>query len=161
MTLTKRHRGALIVAVIVALVIGSEVALELYYRGEALVVVENLGAEPVEGLTLINGTERVEFGKISAGGQAKIYLAGKGENTLRLEFRQRGNALTNYQLPGFAASQMYREGYKLRVRLRSNEVERFQEESEPATPLGRVAHSFWKRFTNYLESEYKGLNGPP
>ena len=160
MSLTKRKRGALIAAVVFALLIGSEVALELYYRGEALVVVENLGVEPVEGLTVINGTERVEFGKISAGGQAKIYLGGTGENTLRFEFRQRGNALTNYQLPGFDASQMYREGYKLRVRLRPNEVERFQEDSEPATPLGRAVHSLWKRFTDYLDSEYKGVNGP-
>ena len=84
MTLSKKKRGVILLFAVLALVIGSEVALELYYRGEALVQVENLGSEPVEGLTLINGAERVSFGKVQPGAKAKIYLAGHGTNTLRL-----------------------------------------------------------------------------
>ena len=155
MTLSNKQRGVFLLFAVLALVIGSEVALELYYRGEALVQVENLGSEPVEGLTLINGTERVAFGKVQPGAKAKVYLAGHGTNTLRLEFRQRGNGLTNYELPGFDAGEMYRDGFKLRVRLRSNEVERFQEESEPATPLGRFTQARWKEMTERLDSEFK------
>ena len=155
MTLSKKQRGVFILLAVMALVIGSEIALELYYRGEALVQVENLGSEPVEGLTLINGAERVAFGKVQPGAKAKIYLGGNGTNILRLEFRQRGNALTNYELPGFDAGEMYRDGFKLCVRLRSNEVERFQEESEPATPLGRFAQALWKGITERLDSEFK------
>ena len=63
--------------------------------------------------------------------------------------------MTNYELPGFDAGEMYRDGFKLRVRLRSNEVERFQEESEPATPLGRFTQARWKEMTERLDSEFK------
>ncbi len=161
MTLSKRQRGAIVVVAVLVPVIGSEVALELYYKGEALVQVENLGAEPVENLTVIHGPERIVVKKVDAGATAKIYLGGRGQKTLRIEFRQRGNGMTSYDLPGFDAAEMYHDGSKLRLLLRSNEVERFQEDSEPATPLGRFIHGIWKRFLEQLESEYQGVTPPP
>ena len=161
MTFLKRHRGILIVVALLALVVGSEIALELYYRGEAIVEVENLGAEPIENLVVLHGAEHVVVRKIEPGAISRLYLNGRGKKALRLEFRQRGNGLTSYDLPEFDASDLYQEGSKLRLRFRSNEIERYQEDAEPATPLGRFAVSLWKQLKDRLESDYKPIGGPP
>jgi len=161
MTFLKRHRGLIIVGTLLTLAIGSEVALELYYQGVVVVQVENLGSEPIENLVLIHGSERVIVRKIDPGAVSRLFLSGNRHETLRLEFRQRGNGMTSYDLPGFDASDLYREGAKLRLQFRPNEIERFQEEAEPVTPLGRFASSLWKRLKDRLETEYRPIGGPP
>ena len=56
-------------------------------------------------------------------------------------------------MPGFDPEQLQREGYKLVLKVRPGEIERSQEEGEPATPFGRAAGDAWSRFLKWLGVE--------
>jgi hypothetical protein len=147
--MTRRTRSTLIVLTVVAVLAGAEVALNLLKGPEACVQIENPGAEPVNDLVVVCGQSRVKVPTIEPGGTARVFLAGRQVNTLQLNFRQRGNAIGSFQLPGFNPAQMHSGSFKLVLRLRPNEVERFQDDAEPTTSLGKFLRDLWN---NTLES---------
>lgn len=151
--MTRRKRGTLIAVGVVAVLAGAEVALDLARSPEAGVTVENLGDEPVDGLVVSFGDSRSEVARVRPGGAVTVRLGGRGEHPLRLTFRQRGNPLGSFELPGFDPAQMNRQGFKLVLRLRPNEVERFQDDAEPATPAARLARDAWAWFQSWLGIE--------
>jgi hypothetical protein len=147
--MTRRTKGKLIVIAILVALVGTEVGLNLWRGSEAMVQVENVGADPIDDLVVTCGDNRVVVGRVSPGESAKVWLRGHGPRMLQLTFSQRGNALGSFQLPGFDPADMNREGFKLVLRIRPNQVEKFQDDAEPATPLGRFVHKVW---TDTLES---------
>jgi len=151
--MTRRKRGTLIALGVVAFLVVAEVALDLARSPEAGVTVENAGDEPVDDLVVSFGDRRAEVGRLRPGGSATVRLGGRGEHPLRLTFRQRGNPIGSFELPGFNPAQMNGQGFKLVLRLRSNEVERFQDNAEPATPAARLARDAWARFLEWLGVE--------
>jgi hypothetical protein len=151
--MTRRTRWTLIVLVIMALLVAAEVMLNLARGPQAMVQIENNGAEPIEDLVLVLGASRAEVLRVAPGAKAKVYLAGQGPRTLRLSFRQRGNALSGFDYPGFDPVQLSRDGFKLVLRVRPNEVERYQDDAEPATPMGWIVRDLWIRFLDALGIE--------
>ena len=119
-----------------------EVVLNWVRGPEALLQIENLGPEPVGSLVVSLGNTRVPVAAIEPGGTARVPLHGRGPETLRLSFRQAGNAMTGYLHPGFDPVQMRRDGFKLVLGVRPNEVERFLDDAEPATPIGKALQDF-------------------
>lgn len=136
--MTRRTVHKLILLSIVVLLVGAELALNLWRGSQACVQVENLGEQPMENVVLTCGSSRTTVPRIDAGRVVKLYLSGDATNTLSMNFRQKGNAMTGFQMPGFNPAQLNREDFKLILRVRTNEVERFQDDREPSTPLGRV-----------------------
>jgi hypothetical protein len=149
--MTRRTRGILIVLAILALLVGSEVVLNLIRGSQGLVQVKNLGNEPIENLVVGFGDRRFEVARIPAGSSSKVYITGSGTQTLRLTFRQRGNALSNFHLPDFNPEQMSREGFKLVLLFRPNEIERFQDDAEPYTVLGWFIYNTWGRIIKWVD----------
>ena len=91
------------------------------------------GAVPIR-----EGEYGARVAAIEPGGSARIALHGHGPETLRLSFRQADNAMTGFQVQGFDPAQMRRDGFKLVLRIRPNEVERAQDDAEPTTPIGKA-----------------------
>lgn len=151
--MTKSKRNILIVAAALLGLVGLEVGYNLLKSPEACVEIENLGPEPIEDLVVACGENRVEGLSIGSGATAKVYVSGRGPGMLSLRFHQKGNALSSFDLPGFDPAQMSREGFRLMLRLRPNEVERYQDVAEPTTMLGRWKRDFLIRF-----HESTGLN---
>jgi hypothetical protein len=150
--MTRRARGVWIGVAVVAALVGAELVLEAVKRPEACVEVENLGAEPIEGLVVTCGPDRAVAPKVAPGDKVRLLVAAKGPHTLQLGFRQRGNALTAYQVPGFDPGQMAADGSKLVLQLRPSEVIRFQDDADPTTPLGRVVRDLWNSIWESLAS---------
>jgi hypothetical protein len=146
--MTRRTRIILIVVAIATILIGFEVGFTLWRGSQACIQVENLGEEPMENVVLTCGSSRASVPRIEGGRAAQLYLGGDSTNTLSMSFRQRGNAMTGFQMPGFNPAQLNREDFKLMLRVRTNEVERFQEDGEPSTPLGRMARDVQKWFVD-------------
>lgn len=143
-------RGLLILFGVLAFLAVTEVVLHLVKAPSACVQVENVGVDPIEDLVVSAGDSRTVVGRIEPGATAKAYLSGRGEQTLLLTFHQRGNALGSFQHPGFDPDEMMRDGFKLVLRIRPGEVERYQDMAEPTTPLGRLAQNAWQNFLKAL-----------
>ena len=148
--MTRSKRGGLIVLGVVAGLVAAEVGLNLWKGPEACVQVDNLGAEPIEGLVVSSGSSRAEVPRVAPNGSVRVYLGGTGPRTLSLGFRQRGNSLTNYQLPGFDPALMSQDGTRLILQIQTNAIVRFQDEAEPSTPFGLYARDLWRRFWESL-----------
>ena len=144
--MTRRKRGVWIGAAIVATLLGTEVALQSLKGYTACVQIDNQGADPIEALVVTSGSSRATAGKVAAGGSVRLFLSGRGgPQVLRLAFRQRGNALTGFEMPGFDPALMTAEGSRLVLQVRPNEVVRFQDEGEPTTPVAYYAQGLWRR----------------
>jgi hypothetical protein len=152
MVMSRRKRGVLAALAVFVALAATEVTFRLLRSPEASVRVENLGAEPIEDLVLTCGDGPVAVGPVASGGSAVARVSGRGPGVLRLSFRQRGNAMRGYELPGFDPAQMRRDGFQLVLRIRPNEVERYQDDAVPATPLGRLARNVWQSI-DPLETE--------
>lgn len=151
--MSRRRRVGLVVLTTFALLAAAEVGLNLLKGPEACVEIENGGPEPIEDLVLVLGDKRTTPERIGPGERTRIFLSGEGDRTLQVFFKQRGNALSTYQSPGFDPSMMYREGNRLVLKIQTNQVDRYQDEAVPATPFGRWIAATWKRFWKSLEDE--------
>lgn len=136
---------------IVALLIAAEVGLNLLRGPAGCVEVVNEGSDPIEGLVLTCGTERQDVARVPSGTSAHIYLGGDGSKPLVLKFRQRGNVLGTYEVPGFNAGYLRRDGFKLVLKIRPGEVERYQDDEEPSTPVASLVHKAWKGIETSLD----------
>lgn len=139
----RRTRGAVVVLSVLLGLAGIEVGLNGLRGPQALLLIENLGPEPVGSLVVSLGDRRFPVAEIVPGGTARVSLSGRGPETLRLSFRQAGNAMTGFQHSGFDPAQMRRDGFKLVLRIRPNEVERAQEDAEPTSPIGKAVSDCW------------------
>lgn len=150
--MTRKTRGVLIALGVLAGLIAVEVGLRITKGPEACVQVENLGPEPIEGLVVSSGADRAESPPIGPGNRVRLFLGGRGPQTLQLSFRQRGNGMTGYQMPGFDPALMTKDGSMLVIQIKPGTVIRFQDEAEPSTPVGRSLTDFWRRFWAALEA---------
>jgi hypothetical protein len=151
--MTGRKRWWVIGLASLGVLVVAEVAFNLARGPEACVEVQNAGAEPIEGLTLTLGSSQASVARVEPGGTARLYLRGRRAQTLVMKFLQRGNALGAFEQPGFNPSQMSRDGFKQVLRVRINEVERYQDDSDPSTPVGRLIQAFWKAIEDPSEAD--------
>lgn len=143
-----------VIGAAVVLALGTaEVVLNRLRGPEACVEVWNEGAEPIENLTLTCGGGRVDGPRIAPGDSARLYIGSPEARTLVLRFRQKGNALGTFELPGFSATLLRRDGFKQVLRIRSNEVERYLDDADPATPAGRLLQRFWRYVDDALDPD--------
>lgn len=134
----------MVVVVVAAALAVAELALDLSRPPQAVVRVENLGGGPINDLVVACGAVRVRVPRVEAGGSAEVAVAGRGPDTLLLTYDQPGSPLGNFSLPGFDPAQMSRDGVKQVLRIRRSEVERYQDEADPTTALGRYLRRRWR-----------------
>ena len=135
---------------IVAVLVTAEVALNHWQGSAGCVEVVNEGQEPIEDLILTCGAHREGVSKIPAGAAARIYLGSHGSESLVVKFRQRGNVIGTYEVPGFNADDLRRDGFKLVLKVRPGEVERYQDDDEPTSPVALLVNRAWKGISNSL-----------
>jgi hypothetical protein len=150
--MTRKQRGVAIGLVIVGTLGGAELALQSWKGSRACVEIQNQGAEPIESLAFTLRAARTAVGRVESGATVKVWLSGEGPQTLQVDFRQKGNGLTGWQLPGFDPKGMARDGSRLIIQVRPNEIIRYQDEAEPSTPFGRYARRSWDSFWKSLET---------
>ena len=142
--------GTIIVGVVLLLV-GAEVGLRRLSAPSGSVVVGNQGEYPIEGLVVTSGGSRASVARIAPGEVARIWLDGRGKHPLRLTFRQRGNAVTSFEVPEFDPAMLHNDGNRLVLNVRPNELERYQEEDDPSM-LRRGAESLWDWIQRWFDS---------
>ncbi|MFO0907477.1 MAG: hypothetical protein U0794_03810 [Isosphaeraceae bacterium] len=151
--MTARGRNYTILAVVVCLLVALEIGLNLMRGAEGVVEIVNAGTTPIEKLVVSwKGSEWV-LGRVEPGSSTRLIISGRGVGTLALSFNQKGNPLGAFELPGFAPETQARESLKQILRIRTNEVERYQDDSESASVGGWFARGFWDQVSGELGAE--------
>ncbi|MFO0950035.1 MAG: hypothetical protein U0835_02575 [Isosphaeraceae bacterium] len=133
-------RTLTVVVAVVLVLAGLELGLNLVGGAAGCVEVVNEGREPIESIVATTSAGREEVGRVPPGESVRFYLGSKGDEPLLLTFHQRGNAMGTYSLPGYNASYLRRDSMKLVLKIRPGEVERYQDDEPPRTPLGGIVH---------------------
>jgi hypothetical protein len=154
--MTRRKRGVLILLGFLSLLAAAEVGLTWWRGPQGCVEVHNEGAEPILGLTLTYGGAQVVVPKVEPKGTARAYFGGRRAGTLSMRFNQKGNGLGAFELPGFNPAQLSHEGFKQMLLVRTNAIEKYQDDAEPESGSGLLLQSFWK----YVEDSFSEVTAP-
>jgi hypothetical protein len=132
-----RRTGIVLISVIV-LILGIEVAVRLSRTSRSGVEIANLGEVALENLVVSFGGSQVGVGNLAPGGSTHVWLSGKDKGSLSLSFTQAGNPMSGFLIPEFDPRSMHRDGLKMVIHIKPNEVMKFMDDEQTSTPLGRL-----------------------
>ncbi|QEH38499.1 hypothetical protein OJF2_71020 [Aquisphaera giovannonii] len=133
-----RRSRIILVAVVLALAVGGEVAVRYARGARGNVQVVNAGAEPLEGLVVAFGGGKVAVGRLPAGDSARIRLEGDSPGPIELEFAQRGNPLNSLRVEDYDPRESNGKGVRTVIEIRPGEVSKYMEDDDTLTPAGRI-----------------------
>jgi hypothetical protein len=132
------RRARIVLISVIVRILGIEVAVRLSHYARSSVEIVNLGDTIVENLVVSFGGSQVGVGKVAAGDRTHVWLSGSQNGTLSLSFTQKGNPMSGFLVPDFDPRSMRRDGLRLVLHIKPNEVMKFMEDEETSTPLGRL-----------------------
>jgi hypothetical protein len=86
----------------------------------------------MEDLVVSYAGSQVRVGRLPMGQSTHVWLSAGPKGLLRLDFKQKGNALAGFQVADFDPTQNRRDGFKLVVLVKSNEIQRFLDDDPMA-----------------------------
>jgi hypothetical protein len=122
--------------------VGVEVAFRFSGGSKTCVQIINNGGSTIENLVVSYGGSDVVVGNLPSGESAHAWLSGNRKGTLSLSFKQAGNPMSGFQFSEFDPRSMRRDGLKLVLQIKINEVEKYMEDDESSTPMGRLGDRF-------------------
>lgn len=132
-----RRAKILLVSVIIFL-LGIEVAVRLSRNSRTSVEIANLGEAAIENLVISFGGSQVGVGHVGPGESTHVWLSGTDKGSLSLSFAQAGNPMSGFLVPEFDPRSMHRDGLRLVLHIKPNEVVKFMDDEVSSTPLGRL-----------------------
>jgi hypothetical protein len=115
---------------IVALAAGLEWASRYWGSQTTSAQIVNEGTEPMHEVFASYADTRISLGTLAAGDKSKVWFSAAGRRALKLEFTQKGNPLTGFNVPDFDPMEHRRDGSRLVLVVKNNQVERFVEEDD-------------------------------
>jgi hypothetical protein len=146
-----RRRWIIALTVLIALLVAAEVAVRRWERPKACVQIVNEGDGVIEDLVVFYADTRLPAGRIPKGHSVHVWLTTGPIGPLRLEYRQKGNAIQGFQIADFDPAQLVEDSYKQVLIIGTNQINRSVDEDETRKkdPWGRV---IW----DWLQSQIKG-----
>ncbi len=132
------RRARIILISVIVLSLGIEGAVWLSHNSRSSVEITNSGGTMIEDLVVSFGGSKVAVGKVAPGESAHVWLSGKAVGTLTLAFTQAGNPMSGFLIQEFDPRSMHRDGLKLVIQIKPNEVVKFMDDEVTSTPLGRL-----------------------
>lgn len=123
---------------VIVLILGIEVAVRLSRNSRSGVEIANHGEAAIENLVVSFGESQVGVGHVGPGDTAHVWLSGTEKGTLSLSFTQAGNPMSGFLIPEFDPRSMRRDGLRLVLHVKPNEVVKFMDDEVSSTPLGRL-----------------------
>jgi len=150
------HRGPnmsrrtwIILISVVALLLGIELVVRFSVSSRAGVQIVNEGGAVLENLIVSFPGSRVAVGNLPGGDSARVWLSGHGKGTLALSFTQAGNPMSGFQIPDFDPREMHRDGLRLVIHVRPNEVMKYMDDEESPAPISRLGD----KISDWISSE--------
>jgi hypothetical protein len=132
------RRTGIILASVIVLIVGAEVAVRLARNFRTGVEIANDADTPIENLVVSFGGSQVAVGKVVAGETTRVWLSGAEKGSLSLSFNQAANPMSGFLVPDFDPMSMRRDGLRLVLHIKPNEVMKFMDDEIPSSPLGRL-----------------------
>jgi hypothetical protein len=126
------RRRWIILLSVAGLLLGAEVAIRQWMSPKSCVQIINQGDGAMEDVIVTYAGSQVRVGRLPAGQSTHVWLSAGPKGLLRLDFKQKGNALMGFQVPDYDPVQNRRDGFKLVLLVKSNEIQRFMDDEPMA-----------------------------
>jgi hypothetical protein len=123
-----------IIAVVVLLAAGAEVAYRRTDHGTSGVEILNQGDATLENLVVTYGKTRIPVGNVPPGHGRTVRIKPGERGFLRLDYEQRGQPVQGFQVPEYDPAQHLRDGFKLVLTIKNSEFQRGMEDDEYNPP---------------------------
>jgi hypothetical protein len=123
-----RRKAVILGILVVMLAIGLEWAFREGGAATGCAVVENAESQPMEGVVASFADAKVSLGTLAPGEKARVWFSGAGRGVLSFEFTQASNPMKGFKVDEFNPTELRRDGSRLVLVVKSNQVERYIEE---------------------------------
>lgn len=144
-----RRRWIIVLTIIASLLVAVEVGVRRWTRPRARVQVVNETSETACDLVVTYDDIRINVGDLSAGQSTHLWISAGRPGTLRIEYRQKNNALQGFQIPDYDPAECIREATKQVAVIQTNQYQRDLENDETR----KQQESLGSRFLHWLSSE--------
>jgi hypothetical protein len=125
-----RRQWTLLVALVIAIGVGAELAVRPGSSSKSCIQIVNEGDGTMDDLVASYADTRLSLGRLAAGESVKAWFTGAGRATLTLDFKQVGSALKGVQIQEFDPVANRRSGSKLVLIVKHDHVEQFVEDDD-------------------------------
>jgi hypothetical protein len=125
-----RRRWLIVLAIFAALLVAAEVAVRRWESPKACVQITNDGDGIMEDVVVVYADSRMPLGPIAKSQSAHVRLTAGPMGPLRLEYRQKGNAIQGFQLADFDPVRLVQDGNKQVLVVGTNQIQRYVEDDE-------------------------------
>jgi hypothetical protein len=146
-----RRRWIIALTVLIGLLVAAEVVVRRWERPKACVQIVNEGDGVIEDLVVFYADTRLPAGRVLKGHSAQVWLTAGPMGSLRLEYRQKGNAIQGFQIADFDPAQLVADSYKQVLIIGTNQINRSVDEDET-----RKKESWGRVIWDWLQSQVKG-----
>jgi hypothetical protein len=146
-----RRRWIIAATVLIALLVAAEVAIRRWERPKVCVQIVNEGDGVMEDLVVYYADTRLPVGRLPKGHSVHVWLTAGPIGPLRLEYRQKGNAIQGFQIPDFDPGHLIEDAYKQVLAVGTNQIQRSVDVDEI-----RNKESWGRAIWDWLQSEMKG-----
>jgi hypothetical protein len=149
-----RRRWIIALAIFAALLVAAEVAVRRWESPKACVQIVNEGDELMEDVVVVYADTRMPVGSIAANHSAHVRLTAGPIGPLRLEYRQKGNAIQGYQIADFDPVGLVQDAKKQMLIVGTNQLQRSLEDDGAL----KSDESLGQMLRRWFDAE---LNPPP
>jgi hypothetical protein len=144
-----RRKAVILGILIVALALALEWTFRFGATSTGCALVENGGAQPIEGLTATYAGSTATLGTLAPGAKAKVWFSGAGRGVLALQFTQRDNPMKGFTIEDFDPAELRSDGARLVLVIKNNQIERYIEEEESLKSPPRL----FERLLDWIKTE--------
>jgi len=141
----------IIAAVLVLLAGAAEITVRPWKASRGCVQIVNQGDAAIEDLVLSYAGTKVRVGRVGAGQSSQAWFTAGKLGPLNLEFKQKGNPLTGFQVADYDPASNIRDGLKLVLFVKKDQVERSVDDDDTV----KARETLIERVKDWLAPELK------
>ena len=146
-----RRRWIIALAILISSLVALEVFVRRWERPKATLQIINQGGGIMEDLVVSYADTRMAVGTLLKGQSVHLSLTAGPLGPLRLEYRQKSNALQGLEIPDYDPAQNIRDGFKQVIVVGINQLQRYAEEDDTQKDRKTLGETIMEWFQSDLE----------
>jgi hypothetical protein len=119
-----RQKWIIVAITLVVLAGAAEFAVQPWKTPKGCVQIVNQGDAPIEDLVLSYAGTKVVVGRVAVGQSSHAWFTGDKLGPLDLDFKQKGNPMTGFQIADFDPASNIRDGLKMVLFVKNDQIQR-------------------------------------
>src|SRR5262249_55307908 len=146
-----RRRWIIALAILISLLASVEVFVRRWERPKATLKIINEGGGIMEDPVSSFADTRMPVATLPKGQFIHLWLTAGPTGPLRLDYRQKSNALQGLEIPDYDPAQNIKDGFKQVIVVGINQVQRYAEEDDTRKDQKSLLESIIEWFRSDLE----------